>query len=47
MTAKTNDPQTNTFCRIVAAMLIESARVTPNAPKRKRAPRPNGRRNRE
>jgi hypothetical protein len=47
MNAKTNDPQANTFCRIVAAMLIESARVTTPAPKRKRARRANGRHNRE
>jgi len=49
MTAKTVDPQSNTFCRIVAALLIESARATSatHAPKRKRKPNGNGRRNRE
>lgn len=48
MNGKPLDPRANEFCRVLAAMLIETAqngkRGEKNAPKRKRAPRANGRR---
>jgi hypothetical protein len=47
MNAKTVTPQINTFCRIIATMLIETVRAKANAPKQTRAPRGNGRRHRE